>query len=536
MRRGTDHLVLALRVVVNGRVVAAWLITRVEFRRRWPALLAVVLLVGVAGGAVCAAVAGARRTASSLERFAEATNPGHVQFTVADAPASFPERVARLPQVEASTRFVAVSAFLDTDVYVPVGANVDARFGRALDRPRLVAGRLADPGRAREVTLPESTARLLDVEVGDTIELLSLTSDQAAALRLDENADIGDPAGPTVRLRVVGIGRSPADLSVGGADVPPLVVTPAFLRVYGDRMGRFVDLDIYRVRLQGGTAATRAFVDAVTRAAGEDASIDFEPLRFESAGVQDSIDALSVGLWMFAAIAAAAGLVIVGRAVGRQVLLASSDDGVHRAIGMRPRERIGALVVPFALTGAVGGVLALGIALLASPMMPFGVARDAEPDPGLAIDSLVFVAGFVVITVIVCLLALISAWRVVRQASRGAALGAAAAAYRPSHLAAVLARAGAAPTAVAGARLSLERGRGKSAVPVRPTLVAAAASVAGVLATFVFAVNLDHLVHTPRSYGWNWDVTAGGPELDAATLVKAATSPRSAKSARRTSN
>jgi ABC-type lipoprotein release transport system permease subunit len=62
---------------------------------------------------------------------------------------------------------------------------------------------------------------------------------------------------------------------------------------------------------------------------------------------------------------------------------------------------------------------------------------------------------------------------------------------------------------VTGARLALESGRGRSAVPARSTLVSAAVAVATVVAAITFGAGLDHLLETPSLYGWNWDVMIG---------------------------
>ena len=60
-----------------------------------------------------------------------------------------------------------------------------------------------------------------------------------------------------------------------------------------------------------------------------------------------------------------------------------------------------------------------------------------------------------------------------------------------------------------GVRLALESGRGRTAVPVRTTLVAGAAGVAIVAGAITFVGGLDHLVRNPSLYGWNWDVSVG---------------------------
>jgi FtsX-like permease family len=69
----------------------------------------------------------------------------------------------------------------------------------------------------------------------------------------------------------------------------------------------------------------------------------------------------------------------------------------------------------------------------------------------------------------------------------------------------VLAGLGAPVTLTAGARLALDPGRGRAAVPVRAALAGTTLSVLAVTAAFTFGANLLTLVHTPRLYGQAWD-------------------------------
>ena len=55
--------------------------------------------------------------------------------------------------------------------------------------------------------------------------------------------------------------------------------------------------------------------------------------------------------------------------------------------------------------------------------------------------------------------------------------------------------------------MALEPGRGRTAVPVRPALIGAVAGVAGVVAALTFGASLGHLVDTPASYGFNWQLS-----------------------------
>ena len=54
-----------------------------EWRRRWPALIGLAILVAVAGGVATALMAGARRADSSFERFLDATGAPNLTAQVA---------------------------------------------------------------------------------------------------------------------------------------------------------------------------------------------------------------------------------------------------------------------------------------------------------------------------------------------------------------------------------------------------------------------------------------------------------------------
>src|SRR5947208_15608318 len=56
-------------------VAAVWIAARAQLRRRWGATVALILLVGVAGGVVIAAIAGASRTETAMKRFVAYSRP-----------------------------------------------------------------------------------------------------------------------------------------------------------------------------------------------------------------------------------------------------------------------------------------------------------------------------------------------------------------------------------------------------------------------------------------------------------------------------
>ena len=62
-------------------------------------------------------------------------------------------------------------------------------------------------------------------------------------------------------------------------------------------------------------------------------------------------------------------------------------------------------------------------------------------------------------------------------------------------------------SAAVGVRLALQRGAGRSAVPVSSTMAGAGIGVAALTAALVFASSFTHLTATPRLYGTTWDAS-----------------------------
>jgi putative ABC transport system permease protein len=127
--------------------------------------------------------------------------------------------------------------------------------------------------------------------------------------------------------------------------------------------------------------------------------------------------------------------------------------------------------------------------------------------PGVAFNAPILLLGAAVILIAGTALAAVPAWRSSRVvltepvASR-------------SHVASAAAAGGASLPAAMGLRFALERGGGRSAVPVRTTLIAAATAVALVTSVVVFSGSIDHLVSTPRLYGSAWDGQIALDNLD----------------------
>ena len=78
----------------------------------------------------------------------------------------------------------------------------------------------------------------------------------------------------------------------------------------------------------------------------------------------------------------------------------------------------GVSAIRTALVAVIGATIAVGVAFLASPLMPLGLARIAEPDPGLEADWFVFGVGAAVVLVAICALGTLPTRRAARRAER----------------------------------------------------------------------------------------------------------------------
>jgi ABC-type lipoprotein release transport system permease subunit len=499
-------------------VAAVWALARARLRSRWLALLGLALVVGLASGAVMAAAIGARRTDTAYARLLEATLADDVEVEVGglDDP-GFYEGLRRLPQVaDLGLESIALLApampgepgeyWAGTRLIAQVSA--DGRLGRTVNRPLLLAGRRPDPARPHEVGISESLARRWRLGPGGTVRLRALAPDQLPSLLSGEQVI---PAGPTFTLTVAAVQRLPDDLAAGVQVADGFVsLTPAFYRTYRDRIANFPPAA--RVRLQRGQADVAAFTAEALRLASNNPEVSVVPRTDLNVLVEQATRAQTVALVVFAALAAVAALVVVGQALTRELLLGTAGQETVRALGASQAQLFTTTMLPIGLVGAVGGLLGAGIAVLASPLMPMGLARRAEPAPGLTVHLAGLGLGVLVTLVLLAARVVVPAWRRARsrpdrdRASDGAGIA--------SALADTAARAGLPPSSVAGLRLAFEQGRGHRAVPVRTSLVGVTAGIVAFTAALSFGANLDHVLGTPRLYGWNFDAVAGDWQLD----------------------
>ncbi|MDQ4132495.1 MAG: ABC transporter permease [Actinomycetota bacterium] len=481
---------------------------RSGLRRQWRAWLSLALLVGLFAGAVLAAAAGARRTATAYPRLLAHAAAGDVFITPFERRlrGSY-EEIRRLPHVaDAGLAGVPVMARVDPsgagDFLLFPMASADGRFGYTVNRPKLLAGRLPHPDRADQALLDPATARRFRVGVGDQLVLRAFDREPA------DRSRIAPSDGTPVNFSIVGIGVFvdqvvPTQFFEG---LPRLFLSPAAYRVYAAGPESVVFEEIF-VRLKPGTdvGGFRAEVERITAGDPEAAGHDFGSDADRTAKVQRAIGPQATALALFAALASIAGLLIVGQSIARQVLLESSDHPILRALGMTRGQLVATAALRVAGTGLLGGLLGALLAVASSPLMPIGPARLAEPRLGLSVNVALLAAGT---GALVVLLVAVAAGPIWRSATPTGAFGSAEfpGAQRSSRLAGAVARAGAAPTVVVGTRLALEPGHGRTALPTRSTLAGTVMALTAVVASLIFGANLDRLVSDPARYGQAWDV------------------------------
>ena len=473
---------------------------RAELRSNLRSWIGLALLVGLAAGLVIAAAAGARRTDSAYERFLD--RQGAADVIVDNYPdpgvATFdPDTIERLPEVATAAR--AAFAYLQgAGALIPV----DGRLGRDVNRPKVVRGRLPRPDRVEEIAVGFERARLKGWDVGTRMPLIERRFAEEAARAGVRN----------IRLRVVGIVAVPGDFPPLEPARPSMYLTPAFYRSYSgtallDATGKAVI-----ARLHNGSEDLPAFRERLERlAGGKPFSLHTRPAQTRDA--ERPLDLQAAALWVFAALLALTGVLVLAQALARQAFVEAGDHGVLRAVGMTRRQLWAAGVLRTLAVGVMGAAVAVVVAIALSPLTPIGtLARTAEPDPGIRIDEVALALGAAATVMVTVLLAAPAAWMAARSS-----LAPGAAARTGGAVVEAVSRLGASAPVLTGVRMALEPGRGPSAVPVRTTIVGVTAGVVVLAAALTFGASSGRLLDTPRLYGWNWDLALANfesPGLD----------------------
>jgi predicted lysophospholipase L1 biosynthesis ABC-type transport system permease subunit len=487
-------------------MAAILLHARAELRGRWPAWIAVVVLVGVVGGLVLGAAAGARRTATAFDRMLATNdtsdvlvNPNFGSFSALD-----PAEVAALPGVvrtgiiEGGGGIVVAAdgsldggpqVFVQRDPWVLVGS----------DRPRVVDGELFDPHDAGGVVVSDYVAERHDLEVGATLTLGTMTMEELEAWE-----EAGEPQPPPLTLheqRVDAVVVTPDSVVADEVYEQGQVFLPfAFGQEHRPASyyyGIWVDL-------ADGEEAMPAFQQAV-RDLVPDERFEFKTLAAIEDTVARGVRPHVVAVVAFALLVGSAGTVVSGQAVSRQLVPLLRDAHTLRAIGVGRRDIRRAMLVRSLGIALAGAALAVVVAVVVSPLFPLGVARRAEVDPGLSVDLAVLVPGAAVLVGALMVWPLLAARRLGRVART------------PDQAPALLerlARSTNRPVLATGLRAALSPAAGRSEASPRGALAGLAVAVGAVAATVTFGAGLLHLVERPAAYGWAWDAMVAPPGDD----------------------
>jgi hypothetical protein len=417
------------------------------------------LLVGIGGGAVLAAAAGARRSDSAATRLYARGRVADVELDPTSSSLG-PEpinlaRLRRIPEVRLATAatFFAMGSMkgnrppAELDAFM--AANADGSFLYDFDRIGLLPsfrGRLPDPSRVDEVVATTQQARLLHVTVGSSIHMAIAEFD-------DPNASAPSSFEP-VTLDVVGIATTPVGLLQGGTSTETLLFgSPAFARRYA---ALNVGSTIYV--LLRAPSDLLAFERQVP-AAAPGITYEIKPASQELSTFSRVANPYTNTLWIFACVAAIAALLIIAQALLRMVRADAGAGAPLRAVGSTSTQRAAVAATRAGLAVLGGTVVAVVVAILASGLFPLGLVRRVEPAPGLRIDAGVLGLGALAI---VASLGLVILWGA-RRATRPTTGSTPSRSLRASRASNAFARANAPVSIVHGTRLAFQRGAGSSA-------------------------------------------------------------------------
>jgi ABC-type antimicrobial peptide transport system permease subunit len=485
---------------------STWLALRADLRVRWRAMAGLALLLGLIGGVVLTAAAGARRTDTAYPRLLRWANAAQVELVpnTDGTPTAYFTAIGRLSQVASMSTIGLYQTVLPTrrgQQLVPVDtmSSPDRALGISADRVKILAGRLFSPRAAGQAMINQKLANAEHLRPGGMLHLLLIPN----------NPRTGNPepqlASPLAfRVSAVVAFDTQVVPGVGTNAEPTALLSPPFTATAASRRASYgVEAGI---RLRPGASMDQFVADADALAKRYPASggkIDVISLSDGVAATQRAIRPEAAALALFAGLAGLIALAVIVQLLSRQLTLDSAEFPVFRALGMTRDKLVTLSLARTALITGAGGLMAVGIAIAASPLMPIGAARLAEPAPGVEVNLAVLAAGFAIFAMVPLAVLVPAAWGAAGRARGPLGLAEPAAPSRVSRLGSLLGGAGSVTGGI-GVRMAFEPGHGRTAVPVRSALVGTTVAVASGLAAVVFGASLIGLVGTPHRYGQNW--------------------------------
>ena len=190
-------------------------------------------MAGVTAGFSLAAIDGARRTATVLDRVADAEKSPDVMI-LPDRPDFDWAPVAGLPEIAVLGRIGGPVCATDVGKGALCGSvGMDEAFGRDVETGGITEGRAPDPASVSEVIVNRAAAVHYGLGVGDSFTMAAPTGAQVKeAYRTFRFPDPSAFGGPHIKARVVGVADpSLTDRLLGdpdGVDAAEFFVGPAF--------------------------------------------------------------------------------------------------------------------------------------------------------------------------------------------------------------------------------------------------------------------------------------------------------------------
>src|SRR5690242_2799572 len=414
---------------------------RADLRQHWRGWLGLALLLGLIGGITLTAADGARRTDTAYPRFLRASHSADLLVTPARSGFhGYFRALARLPEVSA----LASEMFLQMSLPGPGASPFSGMVAQAspfggegvsVNRVKVLAGRISNPADPRAVMINQQLADWAHLRPGGTLHLIGYR-------QRGPNPDIAHPVRLVFRVSAIVVFDDQIVSAARERPQPWLLLSQAFARTR----------QAASFNPAGGGASVLlrpgADADAFTRAAMTLAAryrvgrADVVNLATDHAAAERAIRPQAAALAVFAALTGLIALAIIAQLLSRQLVLDSAEFPILRALGMI-RSRLAALsLAGAAVVTITGAAAAVGAAIAASPLMPVGPARAAEPSPGIEVNLAILGAGFAVIAAVPLLMVAPAAVRAAAGAQGALGLAGPAEPVRPSRLGPALGLAG----------------------------------------------------------------------------------------------
>ena len=504
--------------MIEQRLAVARYRTRATFRHRWGSYVSLIVLVALIGGLGLGSLAAARRTQSSFSTFLASTNPSDLTVSVygggvsaanPDYDPALTTAIARLPGVRhVAAGFELTGAPLTADgsprlrvmgEAYPVASVNGLLFTQ--DRVAVTAGHMASPDRPDQIVMAPLVAKQFGFHVGQVIPY-GFYSD--AQQNLPGFGTSAVPPALRANLKLVGLATLNSEIVEDDVDTLPTLIplSPAFTREVLARKGeQFSGALIFGIQTKGGVATVPAVERAVAALIPPGVISTDHALAPVVDKADRSLKPISIALGVFGAVSLLAALLIAAQLIARRFRTDGGDLQILRALGAGPSDTMFDYLIGMEVSILMGSLLAVAVAVALSPLAPLGPVRPVYPSGGFSFDWTVLGFGAVALVVLLSTTAALLAYA---TAPHRTALRPRIRSTSGARVVASLARAGLPAPGVVGARMALEPGEGRSAVPVRSALLGSVLAVALVVTTLTFGNSLQTLVSSPALYGWNW--------------------------------